>query len=278
MINDSGVFCYFVISFAFLCKTFADILLSLVRTRSAGHIRDIRRLVVAISRARLGLYIFGSKHLYSNAFELQQAFHRLFAQMPNQLALIPDERHKYGLPTLRRAAVFDDGDLGAAADLVPEEGDPERVAEMLATNAKFSKLAEAAGAVPGTPLDPRVAPKEAMAAGLVLVNNLVDMATLVQKMTQQALREWQEDVEVRRRWEEEQAELRAAQEEQERLVKAQQEAIKRDREEEARLLTEAERLERDAERAELLMQAVEAGAEREAQDVREAAEAELSKA
>ena len=31
------------------------VLLSLVRTRSVGHVRDVRRLVVAMSRARLGL-------------------------------------------------------------------------------------------------------------------------------------------------------------------------------------------------------------------------------
>jgi hypothetical protein len=34
------------------------VLLSLVRTRAIGHIRDVRRLVVAMSRARLGLYVF----------------------------------------------------------------------------------------------------------------------------------------------------------------------------------------------------------------------------
>ncbi len=35
------------------------VLLSLVRTKTVGHIRDMRRLVVAVSRARLGLYVFG---------------------------------------------------------------------------------------------------------------------------------------------------------------------------------------------------------------------------
>lgn len=34
------------------------VLLSLVRTVAVGHLRDVRRLVVAMSRARLGLYIF----------------------------------------------------------------------------------------------------------------------------------------------------------------------------------------------------------------------------
>uniref|UniRef100_A0A1I7VRA8 AAA_12 domain-containing protein n=2 Tax=Loa loa TaxID=7209 RepID=A0A1I7VRA8_LOALO len=35
------------------------IILSLVRTRNIGHLRDVRRLVVALSRARLGLYVLG---------------------------------------------------------------------------------------------------------------------------------------------------------------------------------------------------------------------------
>jgi intron-binding protein aquarius len=35
------------------------ILLSLVRTQAVGHLRDVRRLTVAMSRARLGLYIVG---------------------------------------------------------------------------------------------------------------------------------------------------------------------------------------------------------------------------
>ncbi|CAF4707695.1 unnamed protein product, partial [Rotaria magnacalcarata] len=40
------------------------ILLSLVRTNAIGHLRDVRRLVVAMSRARLGLYIFGRVSLF----------------------------------------------------------------------------------------------------------------------------------------------------------------------------------------------------------------------
>ena len=43
------------------------ILLSLVRTRAVGHIRDVRRLVVAMSRARLGLYVFGRAELFANS-------------------------------------------------------------------------------------------------------------------------------------------------------------------------------------------------------------------
>ena len=46
------------------------ILLSLVKTRAVGHLRDARRLVVAMSRARLGLYVFARVSLFKNCFEL----------------------------------------------------------------------------------------------------------------------------------------------------------------------------------------------------------------
>ena len=66
------------------------ILLSLVRTENVGHIRDIRRLVVALSRARLGLYIFGRKALFEGCYELKQAFEVLL-QRPSQLQLVVGE-------------------------------------------------------------------------------------------------------------------------------------------------------------------------------------------
>lgn len=50
------------------------ILISLVRTKAVGHFRDVRRLVVAMSRARLGLYVFGRASLFRNCFELQPVF------------------------------------------------------------------------------------------------------------------------------------------------------------------------------------------------------------
>jgi len=66
------------------------VLLSLVRTKTVGHIRDIRRLVVALSRARLGLYIFCRKALYENCFELARTFSQL-NQRPSRLQLVPGE-------------------------------------------------------------------------------------------------------------------------------------------------------------------------------------------
>lgn len=72
------------------------VLLSLVRTRAVGHLRDVRRLVVALSRARLGLYVFGRQALFASAAELQPALGQLFA-LPTRLAVVPGEGH----PTTR---------------------------------------------------------------------------------------------------------------------------------------------------------------------------------
>lgn len=66
------------------------ILLSLVRTKTVGHLRDVRRLVVAMSRARLGLYVFGRVSLFSNCFELTPTFNKLMAR-PLQLHIAPSE-------------------------------------------------------------------------------------------------------------------------------------------------------------------------------------------
>ncbi|KAL6757285.1 hypothetical protein V8C86DRAFT_1695364 [Haematococcus lacustris] len=68
------------------------VLLSLVRSRIVGHLRDVRRLVVALSRARLGLYIVGRQSLFGNCYELQPAFKQLLAR-PTQLALVKGEAY-----------------------------------------------------------------------------------------------------------------------------------------------------------------------------------------
>ncbi|KAJ3081626.1 hypothetical protein HDU99_005183, partial [Rhizoclosmatium hyalinum] len=59
------------------------ILLSLVRTKTVGHLRDVRRLIVALSRARLGLYVFGRRTLFENCLELQESFAKLVQQRPS---------------------------------------------------------------------------------------------------------------------------------------------------------------------------------------------------
>lgn len=52
-------------------------LVSLVRTKAVGHVRDLRRLIVAASRARLGLYVFARANLFRNCFELQPTFNQV---------------------------------------------------------------------------------------------------------------------------------------------------------------------------------------------------------
>ncbi|KAK7310334.1 hypothetical protein RJT34_07787 [Clitoria ternatea] len=70
------------------------ILLSLVRTRFVGHLRDVRRLVVAMSRARLGLYIFCRRSLFEQCYELQPTF-QLLLKRPDRLALNVSEITSY---------------------------------------------------------------------------------------------------------------------------------------------------------------------------------------
>ena len=74
------------------------ILLSLVRTGSVGHLRDVRRLVVAMSRARLGLYIFCRQELFSAYSELAPTFNK-FRGRRNKLELCAGE----SFPSPRKA-------------------------------------------------------------------------------------------------------------------------------------------------------------------------------
>ena len=65
-----------------------------------NRFRDVRRLIVAMSRARLGLYVFARVSLFHNCFELIPAFRQLTSR-PLQLHILPDERYP---PQLMRAA------------------------------------------------------------------------------------------------------------------------------------------------------------------------------
>ena len=67
-----------------------DIILSLTRTRTPGYLRDIRRLTVALSRARLGLYILGRRNIFESSSELLQAF-ELPLERPERLMLMTGE-------------------------------------------------------------------------------------------------------------------------------------------------------------------------------------------
>jgi intron-binding protein aquarius len=67
-----------------------DIILSLVRSKSIGYLRDIRRWIVALSRARLGLYILGRRRLFESCAELEQTWSNLVAN-GDQLELVSGE-------------------------------------------------------------------------------------------------------------------------------------------------------------------------------------------
>eukprot|EP00923_Selenidium_pygospionis_P042265 GHVN01073199.1.p1 GENE.GHVN01073199.1~~GHVN01073199.1.p1 ORF type:complete len:1799 (-),score=441.84 GHVN01073199.1:775-5532(-) len=100
------------------------VLLSLVRTKAVGHLRDVRRLVVAVSRARLGLYVFGRQSVFSRCGELRRVMGSLLAPVgvggevmrevkdtpwraeERKLGLLPTEKY----PTQREAISLEEAD------------------------------------------------------------------------------------------------------------------------------------------------------------------------
>jgi len=66
------------------------IILSLVRTLSAGYLRDIRRCIVAMSRARLGLYVLGRQSLFESCHEWKIVM-ELFSKIPSKLEIVLGE-------------------------------------------------------------------------------------------------------------------------------------------------------------------------------------------
>ncbi|KAI1823082.1 hypothetical protein F4861DRAFT_352363 [Xylaria intraflava] len=66
------------------------VILSLTRTSRVGYLRDIRRLTVALSRARLGLYILGRREVFEACYELRSAFELLLLR-PDKLVLSTGE-------------------------------------------------------------------------------------------------------------------------------------------------------------------------------------------
>ena len=70
--------------------TLLDVIVSMTRTERVGFLRDIRRVTVALSRARLGLYILGRQELLKTCYELKPVLRRLFAR-PNKLCVVTGE-------------------------------------------------------------------------------------------------------------------------------------------------------------------------------------------
>jgi len=79
-----------------------DVILSLVRTKVFGYLRDIRRWIVAMSRARLGLYVLGRRSLFESCPEIQETWTKLIAN-GDKLELVSGEMW----PTQRRVLRYD---------------------------------------------------------------------------------------------------------------------------------------------------------------------------
>lgn len=103
-------------------------ILSLTRTTRVGYLRDLRRLTVALSRARLGLYVLGRRTIFENCYELREAFRLLFLG-EDKLQLVTGEMY----PTIRLL-----GDEAKATEMVSVEHLGRYVFEM--TQAKVAAL------------------------------------------------------------------------------------------------------------------------------------------
>lgn len=114
--------------------TVLDVILSLTRTSRVGYLRDVRRLTVALSRARLGLYILGRREVFESCFELRQAFDILLRR-PDKLMVVTGE-----LWPSQRAIADEDGDTQVLGESAMEgvEHLGQYVFEM--TSAKMQQL------------------------------------------------------------------------------------------------------------------------------------------
>ncbi|KAF9875627.1 intron-binding protein aquarius [Colletotrichum karsti] len=117
------------------------IILSLTRTSRVGYLRDIRRMTVALSRARLGLYILGRREIFEACYELRQAFEQLLAR-PDKLMLVTGEMW----PAERQLAGADRAEVPGEVCMEGVEHLGQYVYEM--TNTKVNQM-QAEGAIPG---------------------------------------------------------------------------------------------------------------------------------
>lgn len=120
----------------FITDTNTDIILSLTRTSRPGYLRDIRRLTVALSRARLGLYVLGRRSVFTSTPDLATAFSSLLSR-PAALTLSTGEM----FPTQRGVE-----DAGNTAEMEGVEHLGQYVFEM--TKAKVEAIKKGEGILP----------------------------------------------------------------------------------------------------------------------------------
>ncbi|KAK5723097.1 hypothetical protein LTR17_013967 [Elasticomyces elasticus] len=124
------------------------VILSLVRTKGPGYLRDVRRLTVALSRARLGLYVLGRREVFESSLELREAFGVLF-ERGQKLGLVTGEMW----PAERGV-----GDEVEGTEMEGVEHLGQYVYEM--TQAKIKALKEGGGVLPPPAIAGRVEDEE----------------------------------------------------------------------------------------------------------------------
>lgn len=118
------------------------IILSLTRTSRPGYLRDIRRLTVALSRARLGLYILGRREVFENCYELKSAF-EILLQRPDKLMLVTREL----FPAARASSDKEEVIEGSAAKSKGKKGGKSKKSKGKGVEEEFKEDND--GVVPG---------------------------------------------------------------------------------------------------------------------------------
>jgi intron-binding protein aquarius len=102
-----------------------------------GYLRDVRRMTVAVSRARLGLYVLGRREVFEACPELRPAFD-LLLERPDKLMLVTGE-----LWQTERPSAEDDSPVEGEVAMESVEHLGQYVFEM--TNTKVNQLQEEQG-------------------------------------------------------------------------------------------------------------------------------------
>ncbi|KAH0527471.1 hypothetical protein TsFJ059_002472 [Trichoderma semiorbis] len=121
------------------------IILSLTRTSRVGYLRDVRRMTVAFSRARLGLYVLGRREVFEACPELRPAFDVLL-QRPDKLILVTGEL----FPT-ERQSTDEDGPVEGEVVMEGVEHIGQYVFEM--TNTRIQQLQAEQGVLMDSTID-----------------------------------------------------------------------------------------------------------------------------
>ncbi|KAL5085068.1 hypothetical protein Trisim1_010969 [Trichoderma cf. simile WF8] len=121
------------------------IILSLTRTSRVGYLRDVRRMTVAFSRARLGLYVLGRREVFEACPELRPAFDVLLRR-PDKLMLVTGEL----FPT-ERQSTDEDGPVEGEVVMEGVEHIGQYVFEM--TNTRIQQLQAEQGVLMDSTID-----------------------------------------------------------------------------------------------------------------------------